>query len=256
MPPNFLRSIKNYYRELRGNDTLNPSNNDTLPPSNIASLSGVSIPLDMPILSETILESIRSGCYEYEEQRQLPGIIQPGERVLELGVGIGFIASIILKHQNTQAYLGFEANPDLLPCIREVFELNEVDGEVCNEVLVHEPDITHLDFYKRQNFWASSLSPEPWGFDSKIAIPAKQLNEVIAEFKPTLIVCDIEGGELDVFRQADLRGVRRVYLEIHQKVLGRKGIRELFDILSAKHFHYDQFHSTGAVVLFTEVSQQ
>lgn len=256
MPPNFLRSIKNYYRELRGNDTLNPSNNDTLPPSNIASLSGVSIPLDMPILSETILESIRSGCYEYEEQRQLPGIIQPGERVLELGVGIGFIASIILKHQNTQAYLGFEANPDLLPCIREVFELNEVDGEVCNEVLVHEPDITHLDFYKRQNFWASSLSPEPWGFDSKIAIPARQLNEVIAEFKPTLIVCDIEGGELDVFRQADLRGVRRVYLEIHQKVLGRKGIRELFDILSAKHFHYDQFHSTGAVVLFTEVSQQ
>lgn len=248
MPPDFLQSMKNYYRKRRDNVTLESGE--------IANLGGVRIPLDMPILSEAILRSIRSGQYEYEEQRQLPGIIQPGERVLELGVGIGFIASMILRHQNTEAYLGFEANPDLLPCIREVFELNEVDGEVRNQVLVHEPGITHLDFYKRPNFWASSLSPEPWGYDSKVPIAARQLNEVIADFKPTLIVCDIEGGELDVFRQADLHGVKRIYLEIHQKVLGRQGIKELFDTLGAKNFHYDQFHSTGAVILFTEVDQE
>jgi len=247
MLSNILRSIKKYYSEMRANGTLNRST--------VANLSGVKIPLDMPILSETILKYIRSGEYEYEEQRQLPEIIKPGERVLELGVGLGFIASIILKHHNTQAYLGFEANPELLPYIQEVFELNEVSGEICNEVLVHDPDITHLDFYKRQNFWASSLAPGPWGYESKIAIATKLVNEVIAEFRPTLIVCDIEGGELDVFKQADLQGVQRIYLEVHQKELGREGIRELFDILSAKNFHYDQFHSTGAVVLFTEVGQ-
>lgn len=248
MPPNFLRSMRTYFSELR---TDRPSVSD-----GIANLSGVKIPLDMPVLSDAILESIRSGEYEYQEQRQLPGIVKPGERVLELGVGIGFIASMILRHRNTQAYLGFEANPDLLPSIREVFELNEVEGAVCNAVLIHDPDVTHLDFYKRHHFWASSLSPEPWAYESMVAIPARQLNAVIAEFQPTLIVCDIEGGELDVFRQANLSGVKRIYLEVHQNVLGRQGIRELFDILSAKNFHYDQFHSSGAVVLFTEVSEE
>jgi FkbM family methyltransferase len=237
--------------------TDSPSTPDSPPgPASIANLGGVKIPLDLPVLSDNILESILSGEYEYQEQRQLPGIVKPGERVLELGVGIGFIASMILKHENTQAYLGFEANPDLLPCIREVFELNGVDGEICNAVLIHDPDVTHLDFYKRRHFWGSSLSPEPWAYESKVAIPARQFNSVIAAFRPTLIVCDIEGGELEVFRQADLSGVKRIYLEIHQSVLGRQGIRELFDILGSKNFHYDQFHSTGAVVLFTEVNQQ
>jgi FkbM family methyltransferase len=198
---------------------------------------------------------MRSGEYEYQEQRQLPGIVRPGERVLELGVGIGFIASMILKHENTQAYLGFEANPDLLPYIREVFELNGVDGEICNAALIHDPAVTHLDFYKRRHFWGSSLSPEPWAYESIEAVPARQFNAVVAGFQPTLIVCDIEGGELELFRHADLSGVKRIYLEIHQSVLGRRGIKELFDILGARNFHYDQFHSTGAVVLFTEVSE-
>lgn len=246
MPSNFLRSMKSYYRKL----------SDTLDQRSTAQLGGIKIPLSMPILSETILKSIRSGKYEHQERRHLPRIIKPAERVLELGVGIGVIASIILKHQNTQSYLGFEANPDLMPFIREVLELNEVDGEVRNEVLVHKSETTCVDFYKRRNFWASSLSPEPWAYDSKVAVTARVLNEVIADFKPTLIVCDIEGGELDVFRHADLRSVKRIYLEIHQKVLGRKGIMELFEILSAKNFHYDQFHSTGAVVLFTEANQE
>ena len=221
----------------------------------IVDLHGVKIPLDMPVLSEKIVTSIRSGMYEYDEGRHIPRIIEADERVLELGVGIGFVSALILGNQKVEDFLGFEANPALIPWVDQIFKLNEVEGEIRNAILGHIVGSGDIDFYVRKNFWASSLSPEPWGYESVVKVPAVEFNGVIEEFRPTLIVCDIEGGELDLFEHADLRGVNKVYMEIHQKVLGRKGIKQLFDTMSSKDFHYDQWNSSGAVVLFSHIDR-
>lgn len=214
----------------------------------------VEIPL-FSFISDTILGAIKKGIYEYTEASQIGVLVQEGERVLEIGVGIGFIATLVLRHPNTTAYLGFEANPELVNAANELFNINKVNGEIINAVLTNDPDIKEMNFYLRKDFWASSLSEKPWGYEKTIKIKSKLFNHIIDSFKPTMIICDIEGGELDLFRDACLLGVKKVYMEIHQNVLGRRGVRKLFDIMSSKGFHYDQWHSKGSVVLFSHVDR-
>lgn len=68
-----------------------------------------------------------------------------------------------------------------------------------------------------------------------------------------MLVVDIEGGELELFRSIPLTGIKKIFIEFHQKVIGRLGMKEIFDFLSSKDFHYGQYHSSGSVVLFSHV---
>ena len=174
---------------------------------------------------------------------------------MEIGVGVGYISSLILKNSLVDAYIGYEANPNLLPWINRLYSTNGVYGDVYNEVLAKNWDSPDINFYERDHFWASSLSPKPWAHRKAIKVPVENFNETICDFKPSLIVCDIEGGELELFCHAELKGVQRVYMEVHQKVLGRDGMLELFNNMASKNFHYDQHHSSGAVVLFSHIDR-
>ncbi len=216
---------------------------------------GVKLPRRMPILSPKIRRAIEDGSYEQGEAAQIGAIIQEGERVLEIGVGIGFLSTLILKNPLVSAYLGVEANPALLPWIRKVFALNGVEGELLNCILDHHEGEGETDFYLREDFWASSLEKEPWGYESVARVPTRNFNDLLREFRPTLVVCDIEGGEGALFDSADLAGVKKIYLEIHQQVLGREGVRRLFMGMAEKGFHYDQWHSAWQVVLFSHVER-
>ncbi len=217
---------------------------------------GVRIPLDESIFSETLLEAILTGKYERKEAAELGKIIEPGERILEIGGGIGFMSTLAARHPNTASVRVFEANPNLIPFIQKIHALNGVDNvEVFNAVLVNTPASDTTEFYLRENFWASSLSPKPFGYKSVVNVPVKSFSAQVDEYRPTLIVCDIEGGEHDLFLNANLAGVNKIYVEIHQRVLGRKGIKSLFDAFSARNFHYDQWHSSGSVILFSHTSR-
>jgi FkbM family methyltransferase len=217
---------------------------------------GITIPLDETILSPTLRQSIVAGKYEHKEAAELNRIIDPHERIMEIGGGIGFISALSSRNPNCEAVRVYEANPTLIPFILQVHSINDIrDVEVQNAVLLNSTSSETVEFYQREDFWASSLSPKPFGYKSLVNVPARSFSAELEQFRPTLIICDIEGGELDLFLNANLTGVRKVYLEIHQKVLGRKGIKALFDAFSARNFHYDQWHSSGSVVLFSHISR-
>lgn len=225
-------------------------------PDDVVVHCGVKLPIDPAIMSGNIRSAITSGSYEHQEAKEIGRLIQEGERVLEIGGGIGFMSTLIARNGLTARVRVIEANPDLIPFIERVHKLNEVaDVEVINAVLSNDMSNPTLPFYLRKDFWASSLSPQPFGFIRTVDVPVRSFNSEIETFKPTLIVCDIEGGELDLFMNANLTGVKKVYMEIHQKVLGRGGIKRLFDALSARNFHYDQHHSRGSVVLFSHIQR-
>ena len=218
---------------------------------------GVRIPIDRGIMSPRIVEALQSGQYEHKEARELERIIGPGERVLEIGGGLGFISSLVAANPNTEATRVFEANPRLAAFICNVHALNGIEN-VGVEAAILSNSTTSLTqpFYVREDFWSSSLSPAPFGFKEVIDVSVRSFNAEIKSFAPTLIICDIEGGELELFANADLTGVAKVYIEVHQKVLGRMGIKRLFDAFSARNFHYDQYHSEKGVVLFSRVDRK
>ena len=104
-------------------------------------------------------------------------------------------------------------------------------------------------FYVHNEFWMSGL--QPYNTVARIdEVRVDRLNEVLKELQPTVIVCDVEGEEKDLFNDADLNSVARILIEIHQYRIGDSGVVNLFNALHARDFCYDQYRSEKAVVCF------
>ncbi|TCU14711.1 FkbM family methyltransferase [Rhizobium sullae] len=222
------------------------------------SYHGIELEIDPAFMSAKMMETIKANRYEAQEARQIGRIIQNDEVVLEIGAGIGFVSALIAKNPLTKCLVSYEANPVLIPKVTDTLTRNigpaEGKWEVRNAVLMNGAAPEEVNFYVHEDFWASSLNPIA-GARSVERVKVQNFNAVLASIRPTLIVCDIEGGEIELFRNADLSGVKKVFLEVHQRRIGRRGMKDLFDYFHARDFHYDQSHSEASVVLFSHVDR-
>ena len=225
----------------------------TLLKSKTATINGITLAIDPEVMSPAMIKVIESGAYESAEAREIPRIVQPGERIVELGAGIGFIAITALRTGKVSQLASYEANPGLIPVIERNARLNELSFDVHNAIVDPTEDGGTVPFYLRKDFWASSLLPKPWGYEAEVAVPRVAFAAVIERYRPSMLIVDIEGAEEHLFRDVPLTGVRKIYMELHQNVIGRVGMKNVFDFMSSKDFHYDQHHSRGSVVLFSHV---
>lgn len=211
---------------------------------------GVLLPIVPGIFSEAVAASVRSGRYEAHEAAELDGLIQPGEVILEIGAGCGFISTCCAKNPHTQRVHCVEANPRLIEVIRLTHRINGVEVAVHHEVLGREDGET--DFFLHEDFWASgthSFLGEP------VRVPVTSFQKRLDEVRPTMLIADIEGGEEVLFEDVNLDGVTKIMAELHQDTIRRRGIKRVFDLLSARDFHYDVWHSTRSVVTFSHVDR-
>ena len=139
--------------------------------------------------------------------------------------------------------------------MKSVHKTNGVKVDVVNAVLLPFPQTKEIDFYIRRDFWASSLDGEPWGYEKTVKVATRDFQSEIDRIKPTMLIVDIEGGEMGLFPNINLAGVKKVFLEVHQEAIGRKGMKRIFDEMSTRGFHYDQWHSSGSVILFSHVER-
>lgn len=219
-------------------------------------LNGIKIPLLPEVLSANMEKAIVNNIYERGEYNELERIIQEGENILEIGAGIGYMSALCRKNPKVNEITIFEANSQLIDFIRLVHDINEIKNVTLNHgVLLNNYYHKQIDFYVRKDFWASSLNKEKFGHKKVEKVSVYNFNKIINEVKPSLIICDIEGGELNLFKNSDLTGVKKIYVELHQKLLGRRGMQEIFKILNNRGFHYDQWFSKGAIVLFSHVTR-
>ena len=101
-----------------------------------------------------------------------------------------------------------------------------------------------------------SLSPTPNEYEGTVEVPTLSLDALLRDEGIDLIVCDVEGAETVLFEGADLSGVDRIFLEMHDHVTGLSGIRRLFATMGAHGFVYDPRHSAGSVVLFQRLGAE
>lgn len=216
---------------------------------------GVKIAVPEAAVSETVLRFMREGRYESREGKILNKIIEDRERVLELGGGLGFISTIAALNKKTEAVLTYEANPDLAEVISATHRLNSVANvDVRTGVLMRGAAQDKVPFYVRKDFWGSSLSRKEGETNAReVHVPVYDLADVIYDFRPTMIVCDIEGGEATIFDGMPMPPVKRILVEVHQPVIGPSGMKAVFDGLSKSGFYYDQDYSMGGVVLFRKI---
>lgn len=218
---------------------------------------GVHLRVDPDFMSPKLMEVVREGRYETPEARWIGKLLESGEVVLEIGAGIGFMTALMLKDDRVRQVVSYEANPLLIDKIRRTINdngLGETQFELRNAILRNGDAGGSVDFHIHRDFWASSLRKTS-GTIRSCPVPVESFDDAVRRIRPTLIVCDIEGGEKALFASADLTGVRGVYLELHQRVLGRNGMRDVFQSFHDRGFHYDQTHSQGAVVFFSRVDR-
>lgn len=223
--------------------------------SYILTPDGVSIPADPRVVSPQIAQAMRSGAFGRAEAKVLNRIVRSDDRVLELGGGAGFISTLISRLGRTHSILTLEGDPGLISFIQRVTTLNgATDVETVNAVAVNGFNQSPRPFYLRADFAASSLSPEPNDYQRQVHVPVVEFDRLLEERDISLVICDIVGGEVDLFQDAELAGVERIFLRVHQRLIGWQGVKTIFDSLGARGFVYDYHCSAGDLILFRRLT--
>ena len=230
----------------------------------IIEVSGVRIPLDASVMSQKIQLVLRSGRYDQDRARLVPLTLEDGERVLDVGAGMGFISAVAAQPGKAELVVAVEGDPGVIPLIETVHRLNRVSCVVRNAIVVAHKTADTAPFYVHHDLWASSFMPlKPANTLKIVQVPVVTFGELIAQYSPTLLMLDFEvfrelvpsfeSPQTDVFGDIDFTAVRKVQLMFKTKVVGPVGMRRAFEVLTAQGFAYDPAFSSGNIVLMRRI---
>lgn len=212
---------------------------------------GINVPITSDEVSPVIWQALTNGSYEAKEARSIFKAVKPGDRVLELGSGIGIITSIIAKITNVSVW-AFEANPSTAALARRVIDANGLDNVVLSQGILTAGESCSFRFYVRQDLWMSSMDENQGPYEHTIELSSANIDEFIVRHGINVLVMDIEGAERHLLQNADLTGIERIFLELHDHLYGLAGIRDITHALAAKGYAYDPRGSQGPCVLFAK----
>ena len=211
-----------------------------------ADLADLTLSLPAPAVSPFVALTILSGHYEAAEIAAITQDITPDDRLLELGAGIGLVALNAARAAPGLQILAVEANPDLAPTIRRNFELNACDAPLISAIAALKDG--EAAFHLAPDFWASST--EPGVGDTTVTRPTVDVNRLIAEFRPTILSMDIEGGEIALLPHLDLTDLRRLVIEFHPEHGPAAPISACIADLLAQGFVLDIAQGSPQVLVF------
>lgn len=210
---------------------------------------GVKVP-QSPFLTETRIRRIEEARYEGDEITGALSVVGTEDRVLEMGAGLGVVGAVTAMNAKPEAVLSFEANPDLIPHIRALHALNGLEDriELRNELVISDPDRpASMTFHVHSSFLGSSLIDRDGRKTTPVEVPTVAFDSVRDSFKPTVLIMDIEGGELEFLKHAALDGIRAVVIEFHPDVYGIDGVKTCKDALRRAGFAKVKAKSTRFV---------
>ncbi|HVI27303.1 methyltransferase domain-containing protein [Hansschlegelia sp.] len=188
---------------------------------------GIDFPFDPNLINKKVADKMKNGRYEIREASAIQSYMKGGERVLELGGGLGFISTLVSRFKRPASYTVVEADPRLIPVIKETHKLNGVTGiRVENCVATSDPAALAAGFCKMKiakTFWGSSIKAEAQGSEG-VLVEAIPLEKFLQEDEPEVLIADIEGGELDLFTGIEMPTVNLVILELHPTMIGDHGV--------------------------------
>ena len=217
----------------------------------LVTLHGIKIPLSPDEVSPVIWQAITSGRYEAKEAKWVFKAVKRGDHVLELGSGIGVITSLMATIPDVRIW-AFEANPSTAALAQRVIEANTAGNVTLTQGILTAGEPTEHRFYVRKDLWMSSMDKDQGPYEHEITLASANIDDFIAAQNINVLVMDIEGAERDLLQKADLHGVERIFLELHDHLYGLAGIRDITQALAEKGYAYDPRGSYGPCVLFAK----
>jgi FkbM family methyltransferase len=224
----------------------------------LVSIDGVEVGLDEAWASPPVQGALRSGSYEWAERKVLAATLSPDDTYLELGCGIGLLATLAAARVGDRKVVAIEANPVIAEVARETASRNGHTFEVRNVVLLEDPVEAVPSFYVRPDFRESSLSPlptvrrddEPPEELKRIQVPSADAHGTIASVGASYLMVDIEGGETDLLRLSLPDCVMTICVDLHAEATGIDAQSEMVAALLANGFDLDIGDSNLPALLF------
>lgn len=210
---------------------------------------GVKVPAS-DFLHDTRIERINAARYEGQEIAGALHVVGEDDTVLEIGAGIGLVGAVIAHNARPKAVYSYEANPALISAIHALYEMNGLGDRISvrNQILISASDRPEtIPFHVRNSYLGSSILNPDNRPSTVVDVPTASFAEVCDAWRPTVLIMDIEGGELELLRHADLSGFRAVVLEFHPEAYGVPGMRECKRILTEAGFQKVDEKSTRVV---------
>ncbi|MFT6674700.1 MAG: FkbM family methyltransferase [Sulfitobacter sp.] len=211
---------------------------------------GMRFPKHPQIIQGKIRRLLRSDSYEAKEAEAALRVVREGDVVVELGGGIGFMSTLVATKRAVKSVHVYEANPNLIPYIQSVHAANTVtNAHVTNAVLGAQDG--SVDFYIRDPMLGSSMQVLEGEIDPpSVKVKVVNARNAFADIGATVMICDIEGAEVDLIPQLDLTGLRAAIIETHPQWIGPKGINTVFRAFMDAGLAYYHRGSQGKVIAF------
>lgn len=188
-------------------------------------LGRVRVPIWTSLVSPLIANGIRKGWYERDERRAIEAAVRTGDRVLDLGGGLGVCSATAATAASIQKLTIVEANPKLLEVIRHTMALNKIEefDLVWGAISTSPAKTTRLQL--GQHYWSARETDSDLG--DTLEVPILSPQSILKQSEPDVLICDVEGNEKDLIHEADLSGVRSFVVEFHPHIYGVEMMSEL-----------------------------
>lgn len=203
-------------------------------------VKGIYLPLN-PHLGFNTLRWIVNGKYEEGEIQLISEKLNKGDKVLEIGTGLGFVSTFCANVIGSENVFTFEANPYNFEIAAQVFEKNGVSPNVQNALLSDFEGVIHFPINKK-SILASSLIKSS---DEFAKVNSLNLNELVKKISPNFLIMDIEGAEYEVFKIIEFQSIEKIQFELHPTILNETKVSEIFSILDKNHFILDKCLKDG-----------
>lgn len=209
---------------------------------------GLTIPLAATPEFESVRRSMYRGAYEGHELQALAKLIKPEDVVLELGAGLGVVSTFIAKRLNSPEQLTtVEANPRLLPSIEAVAAQNGLKLKVLQGAVGARDG--SAEFFFANNFHSSSTLDRGLGAQATV-VETLAFDRLLRDIKPSVVVFDIEGGEVEIFADPLPASVRVVCGEMHPHIVGDAAITRIIESFFKQGFVLRVDQSLGRAFAF------
>lgn len=215
----------------------------------IANISGIKIRINSSMDYE-LREALLNGSYESPELKTIKSKLTKNDRVMEIGTCLGCISSYCAKEIGSENVFTFEANPSLEPRIKDTYAMNKVSPTI-SFCLLSDKEGESEFFVEEKKLWSSSTiqrseSAKP------ITIPTRPLNEEIRKIDPTFLIIDIEGGEYELFKVIEFHNIKKIAIELHERIIGKEKVESILIKLQKAGFIINENLSSNRGELFLE----
>jgi FkbM family methyltransferase len=215
-------------------------------------LDGFRISLENAFLDPRRIRSqLWTGRYEQQERAIIRAVVRRGDRVLEAGGGLGIVSLNIARIVGVDSLLIYEPQATVAAALRENGRRNGFELNVVERVLSSEAG--QKDFWCDGPFVGASLHVRK---GQHCYVQADDIAAVAAQFRPNVLVIDVEGEEDRLIQRCPLTDIDLVVVESHPAMIGHRRISAMYAQLIMAGLDLVHDYTEGRTVTFMRPGRQ